>query len=235
MLNIQDLISERLTSLWAEFSNDEFSQIPPLSVSEIPHNSIIFIGLNPSLSKDEETRLIENNVKIEFYKHNSEKANNNKYFYKIIDVAEKTNQTWGHFDLLYFRETKQEKIAKLIGDKKGLDFIFKQLLISKIVLEKIIEEANPKLFVVNNTLSRKFLGKEKLYNNDIWMDLDFVWDNNIGTYRYKNIPFYFTSMLTGQRALDLGSYERLIWQIKLVTEQRKMNSNRRNCNPGQQI
>jgi hypothetical protein len=216
MLNIQNLISEKLTNLWAEFN--EFSQIPPLSVSEIPHNSIIFIGLNPSLSTDEETRLIESDVKIEFYKHNSEKENNHKYFYKFIDVAEQTKQTWGHFDLLYIRETKQEKIAQLIDNKQGLDFIFKQLLISKLVLEKIIEEAKPKVFVVNNTLSRKFLGKEKLNNNNIWMDLDFVWDKNIGTYRYKNIPFYFTGMLTGQRALDLGSYERLIWQIKLVTE-----------------
>jgi hypothetical protein len=86
------------------------------------------------------------------------------------------------------------------------------------MLEKVIEEAKPKLFIVNNTLSRKFLGKDKVNNNNVWMDLDFVWDKKIGTYRYKNIPFYFTSMLTGQRALDLGSYERLIWQIKLVTE-----------------
>lgn len=218
MLEIENLISEKLTNLWAEFSKNEFSKIPPLSVSEIPKSSILFIGLNPSLSESERIRLMESNVKIEFYKHNSEKENNHKYFHKFIDIAEQTNQTWGHFDLLYIRETKQDNIAKLIGDKRGIDFIYKQIVISKLVLEKVIEEAKPKLFIVNNTLSRKFLGKDKINNNNVWMDLDFVWDNNIGTYRYKNIPFYFTSMLTGQRALDLGSYERLIWQIKLVTE-----------------
>jgi hypothetical protein len=30
----------------------------------------------------------------------------------------------------------------------------------------------------------------------------------------ENIPIFFTSMLTGQRALDKGSYARLIWHIK---------------------
>lgn len=218
MLEIENLISEKITNLWKEFSENEFAKIPPLSVAQIPNNSLIFIGLNPSLSEVEKIRLLESNIKIEFYEHNFDKENNHKYFHKFIEIANKTNQSWGHFDLLYIRETKQDNVAKLMADKQGLNFIYKQILISKLVLEKIIEETNPKLFIVNNTLSRKFLGKDKINNNNIWMDLDFVWDNEIGTYRYKNIPFYFSSMLTGQRALDLGSYERLIWQIKLVTE-----------------
>jgi hypothetical protein len=145
MLEIENLISEKLTNLWAEFSENEFAKIPPLSVSEIPKSSILFIGLNPSLSESERIRLMESDVKIEFYKHNSEKENNHKYFHKFIDIAEQTNQTWGHFDLLYIRETKQDNIAKLIGDKRGIDFIYKQIVISKLVLEKVIEEAKPKL------------------------------------------------------------------------------------------
>jgi len=32
----------------------------------------------------------------------------------------------------------------------------------------------------------------------------------------KDIPIFFTSMLSGQRALDLGSFDRLIWHIKYV-------------------
>jgi len=32
----------------------------------------------------------------------------------------------------------------------------------------------------------------------------------------KNVPIFFTSMLTGQRALDNGSFERLIWHINFV-------------------
>jgi hypothetical protein len=37
----------------------------------------------------------------------------------------------------------------------------------------------------------------------------------------KNVPIFFTSMLTGQRALDNGSYERLIWHMKFVLEKLK--------------
>ena len=83
MLEIENLISKKLTELWAEFNENDFAKIPPLSVSEIPTNSIIFIGLNPSLSENERTRLLENDVTIEFYKHNSEKENNHKYFHKF--------------------------------------------------------------------------------------------------------------------------------------------------------
>lgn len=32
----------------------------------------------------------------------------------------------------------------------------------------------------------------------------------------KNTHFFFSSMLSGQRALDIGSRERLLWQIKRV-------------------
>jgi len=54
------------------------------------------------------------------------------------------------------------------------------------------------------------------------MDFGFEFDDEIGTYRIikndklKHTPVFFTSMLTGQRALDLGSYERLIWHILFV-------------------
>lgn len=46
--------------------------------------------------------------------------------------------------------------------------------------------------------------------------VDFKWDEELGTYTYKNNPFFFSSMLTGQRALDNGSFERLVWHIKKV-------------------
>ena len=68
--------------------------------------------------------------------------------------------------------------------------------------------------MVNNTYARELL-KDRL---------DSKFDEEIGTHRItgknnlQGTPIFFTSMLTGQRALDLGSYERLIWQIKYVLE-----------------
>ena len=43
------------------------------------------------------------------------------------------------------------------------------------------------------------------------------WNSKIDTYLFnKSIPMFFSGMLSGQRALDIGSYERLIWHIKFA-------------------
>jgi len=48
------------------------------------------------------------------------------------------------------------------------------------------------------------------------IDYLFEWNDEYGTFFLEgtNIPFFFSSMFTGQRALDNGSFERLIWHIK---------------------
>lgn len=98
-------------------------------------------------------------------------------------------------------------------------------MISKIVLDKIIDEKKPRIFVVNNTLARDLLGQyhtqKPSTKSNHWIGYDFVWDEGFGTYIYKNNVFFFTSMLTGQRALDNGSYQRLIWQINFVKDKQQ--------------
>jgi hypothetical protein len=55
---------------------------------------------------------------------------------------------------------------------------------------------------------------------DHYMGFEIVFDSEMGTHKIinqvelENIPIFFTSMLTDQRALDKGSYARLIWHIK---------------------
>lgn len=55
------------------------------------------------------------------------------------------------------------------------------------------------------------------------MNFAFKFDNNIGTHIITepeilaSVPVFFTSMLSGQRALDIGSFERLKWHINKVT------------------
>jgi hypothetical protein len=96
-------------------------------------------------------------------------------------------------------------------------------MITKSILEKVIDEKKPRIFVVNNSLARDLLGKyhTKTPNkkSNHFIGYDFVWDEMLGTHTYKNNPFFFTSMLTGQRALDNGSFQRLIWHINQVKKQ----------------
>jgi hypothetical protein len=39
----------------------------------------------------------------------------------------------------------------------------------------------------------------------VWLGYEFKFDNKLGTYRWKNIPVFFSGILSGQRALEKGS------------------------------
>ena len=47
------------------------------------------------------------------------------------------NKNWQHLDLLFLRETSQNSINEIIQTKEGIDFVYKQLMISKKIIETI--------------------------------------------------------------------------------------------------
>ena len=202
-MDIEILVKEKINALWKEFSEEEYCQFSPNSISEIPNDGLIFIGINPSMTDKVKERLIEkNDLNCEFHKLSYDVDVDYRYFKKFFDIAEKTGMNWGHMDLLYNRETSQKKVAELLKTEVGKDFIYKQCMISKIVLDKIINEKKSRIFVVNNTLARRLLGEyhteKPIKKSEDWIGYDFVWNKDFGTYVYKNNVFFFTSMLTGQ-------------------------------------
>jgi len=185
------------------------------SIEEVEKNALLFIGLNPSRGP-EETTPFEN----PFYSL-QQQGNSNKKFFKIFeDIGRDSNLNWTHLDLLVVRERKQEIILNLLKDDSGRDFLFRQLMISK----QIIESSNPRIIVVANTLARLLMGKMQKDRKNVWIGYNFEFDEDFGTDRIvsdcpiKGTPVFFTSMLGEQRALDLGSRKRLIWHIKRVNE-----------------
>jgi len=225
-INIEQEYKQKVIAIWKKYDlipilNEQECEYrkSPLLPQSIETNSLLFVGCNPSLRID--ATII--NKEIEFYpiKIESEKTDI-QYFEKIKDVASKSGMpSWSHLDMLFLRETNQ-KIVEILT-YSNVDFIQEQL---GIVFE-IIERASPRLIVVANALASEFFGKKKAKHNSfgaIWKgyNLDFGkdFDNEIGTYKIniggKMTPVIFTGMLSGQRALDLGSDERLIWQIKMI-------------------
>lgn len=196
------------------FENQKYNNIPCLkysfhSIDKIEKNSVLYIGLNPSRTDDEK---LENN----FYNLEQDNDGTIGYWKAFQVLSEKINERWTHLDLLVMRETKQKHIRDLLKIDSGKNFINQQLMISKQILESI----DPKIILVTNTLSRDFLGKTQIYNKGIRIGYNYKFDKTIGTDRIINpdsslngVPVFFTSMLSGQRALDLGSRERLIWHI----------------------
>lgn len=173
-----------------------------LSVPKSLHtNRLLFIGLNPSYSTK---RNVAHQI-IDYYEQPSNQVNPYKPYYNAIkELAAKVEMEWTHWDLLYVRETKQE-FVKLFADP----FTKQQVNLSI----EIIKQSTPHIIVVNNAYATWLLKNS----------LNFIFDNSIGTYRFSpgndsisEVPIFFCSMLSGQRAMDLGSKERLAWHIKFV-------------------
>jgi hypothetical protein len=162
---------------------------------------VLFIGLNPSFREKQAK-------KEEYYKSFDATNNNDRYFKRFPLLVENKND-WTFLDLLYIRETRQQNIENFY--KREPDFIKQQLEISKEIIKKI----NPEIIVVCDTFARNLLKSNM-------MNFEFEFDDTIGTYRiinnpdFKNIIVFFSGMLTGQRALDNGSFERLKWHLNKV-------------------
>ena len=162
---------------------------------------VLFIGLNPSFREKQAK-------KEEYYKSFDATNNNDRYFRRFPLLVENKND-WTFLDLLYIRETRQRNIENFY--KREPDFIKQQLEISKEIIKKI----NPEIIVVCDTFARNLLKSDT-------MNFELEFDDTIGTYRiinnsdFKDTIVFFSGMLTGQRALDNGSFERLKWHLNKV-------------------
>lgn len=181
---------------------------------KIKKDSILFVGLNPSFT------LVNEPKEPEEIFYNLSQQDNYKYFKRFEEISNASGIAWEHIDMLWIRETNQNNIISLAKKPEGLDFIWKHLRLTK----ELLEQTEPRVIVVANTVARTYLGKDIESNGkNKWLGYLFEFDETIGTHRITNndsnllgIPVFFTSMLTGQRAMDNGSYERLKWHIKKI-------------------
>ena len=118
--------------------------------------------------------------------------------------------------MLFVRETEQKVLDKLLQKDKGVDFVWQQLQLA----QRLLGVAQPAAIVVCNTKARQFLGLDKGEDgSNARLDLKartggMAWDDTLGTYRYRGAPTFSGGVLTGQRALDKSSFERLEWHLR---------------------
>ena len=167
-------------------------------------DTILFLGMNPSY--DEKVPGDSNKPFYPEFGH--------CYYSRIKGITTAVNKALGtsfpfaHHDLYFVRNTSQKEV---IAMKMAMpDFFEKQLRISK----SIIEASKPKIIVVANAGASKIFMTE-MYNLAFGTLEDR--DQNLGAHFIKvgdsRIPVLFTGMISGQRALDEGSYNTLIWHI----------------------
>lgn len=216
---------------------------------EIEKNTILFIGLNPSVITYKKGRnnvpyLFNTNLQFEdIYStksvvvgfHNGGVADID-YFEKINDLCEEINkpttiyEKFSYLDLFQVRVTADDAIKWALEhhsktDKSGNPLYsgLTNFLQEQLNLcHDLINEVNPPLIVVNNATASKFiLGNTYSLSSPL---LRPVKDPQIGTYRVqiknKYIPIFFTRMMSSG-GLDEGSFDRLAWHIRNVF---KMNS-----------
>ena len=184
---------------------------------------LLFLGMNPSFGGD----------KIDgIFPWTKEFSKDISYFKPFFTIEERLKEVyqidlkWTHFDLFVFRETKQARIEKIfMNNEQGRIFLAQQLE----VLKERLLRTKPKVIVASNALIRTFLGLNRHHDKNgnevgIWLGdwIETKFDPKIGTHvilqpeELKGTKIFFTSMLSGQRALDLGTRERLVWHIAEV-------------------
>ncbi|MCB9047405.1 MAG: hypothetical protein H6550_14830 [Chitinophagales bacterium] len=215
---MKDELIAAYDKIWNKYSNQlEFKFTELLSrnylfqFDEIETPDIVFMGINPSYSG-----VIDNS---KTYSVKNLKPAYLKPFANIqTEVSKKLGRdvTWTHLDCFVFRETAQSIITDdLFKDIFGRQFLKDQLKLSK----RLLEHYNPKVIVVSNALARQLIRKETRVPEfeDFGYSIEF--SDEIGTDIIiedgvmNQTSIFFTSMLSGQRALDIGSRERLIWHI----------------------
>jgi hypothetical protein len=228
-MDLADWVNQEALALWRETFKSQEDILLPLVYSPLKKSALLFIGLNPSdhlikLKKIlNDTELCPNNFNLkEFYSFSnlynfdlplSQKfeqcsRENYPYFKKFDKISKDTKLYWEHIDLFFYRITSQKDFIKkiYINKKRGelTEFGKCQLELSKELITKI----NPQIIVVVNAYAStifEYEFKAKFNEEKGYHEIEL---NN------KILPVFLGSMLTGQRALDNYTFERLKWHIR---------------------
>ena len=200
-MNLKLMYGDRLAELLKKYSvkNDSLAKNGFFAFENLEEKAMLFIGINPSKVKDIEKYSIIKEGEIYWGKEPFKKEY--PFYQHFENLA--CGMKWSHLDLYFCLETKQ----KILEEMKDNKFLVEQINISKEIIQKLA----PKIIVVCNAYARCLMQE----------NFNYEFDNEIGTYRIKecnNVPIFFSGMFTGQRALDVGSRERLKWHINFVKE-----------------
>lgn len=227
------VFNKAVFQLWNDhFNNDEDIYVP-LILPPLVCKGLLFIGNNPSFSLQgfsqflldtefstidphsffhwKNRHLLDMEAVIKIERHAKDRY---RYFNKFRDISVSAKLEWEHIDLFFFREKNQNKFIKerVLNNRDDLTrFAREQLSLSK----RLVETVDPKIIVVANAFASDIFIKE--------FDSDF--DEALGYHltpvNNRLVPTFLGSMLTGQRAMDRYSYQRLKWHIVRVARQLK--------------
>ena len=209
IIDLEQDYKDRIEAIWnkqielyPETKENEIIKLGYAIERELTTGGVLFLGMNPSYRPGE-----WNNNGGGFYAIEPKNA----FFQAIINFCQSELKIdyVSHHDILFVRHTNQKDIENLMQQRNYRVFFKEQLELSR----DIIRATSPELIVVLNARVREVF--KKMFPSDY----DNSFDEELGAYIVdigKEIPVVFSGMLSGQRALDLGSKRTLQWQIQRI-------------------
>ena len=220
MSNSIEEINATVLKLWKSKDAKVRGNLLPMLLAPIEQNCIVFIGFNPSFPQrylggemeayfqyrdditQEEIQRIAEEDKKNFFTY--------PYFGRMIEIANSLNCKWEHLDLFFLRDRNQRNAENLVLANEGFtDFGAEQFA----AFQSALQLSKPQAIVVANAKASHIIKREYKLSKD-----------KSGLYYYckeLSCPMHLGSMLTGQRAMDIYSVERLQAAIELSLEKRK--------------
>ena len=193
IVDIETLFKQDLDDLWdINKKKDRTFERGYAIEKKLVSDSILFIGMNPSY---DEEKALHGGFYIPQEGH---------YFSKAMRIAKDRKAPFCHHDLFFIRETNQNTVLCL--RKKYSAFFAQQIDITK----RIISLAKPLMIIIINASACRIF--QEVYSFEPLKN----WNSDLGVDilpQLGNIPVIFSSMLSGQRALDLVSYTTLRWHV----------------------
>lgn len=227
-----DKIDCELINLWnQQFSNQLHQSDKPVYVP-MPYekpvdDALLFVGLNPSFSiagwksvlRDSEHAQVDTGS-VYKWKGSTQRALDVELMSKLEGLARQKyaffgphrclakslDMEWCHLDLFAYRETSQKEARDLLFEPPNSTATLTNFGKAQIALfKRTLALSRPKAVIVINALASMVFRAH----------LSPTFDASNGYYRLgeDQVPVFFSGMLTGGRALDRFSRDRLFWHV----------------------
>ena len=219
-------INGDLKRIWEEHIPAGSNAYSPMQYRKPKRGALVFVGLNPSFSPTGWRSLLKHsdtpdldphsffswpspqNFDVELvHRLEAEAEDRYSFFAPHRKLAGELKCDWVHLDLFAYRVTEQAKLkARVLASAN--DIALNEFGIAQFkVFSDLLALSEPSAVVVINALASQIYASQR--KPAFEMDTGYYLDSTNG----HAFPVFFSGMLTGARALDRFSRERLYWHV----------------------
>ena len=212
-------INQKIIELWKDYPEEIRGTNWPVLWPEFKKDTILFVGLNPSLTKKiplYSNKDLENEEKIlEIIEKERKSMDKYHYFDPFKKIAKNIGfeeNNFDHIDLFFYRETSSKRFMSFLNNPKNKEFKEDQLKISLDAISK----TQPRVILVANKNASDIITNRF---SDLIDDSNYLL-NGFERIKINNkeIPIFFSGMISSARRIDDFSLKRLIWHLKKARE-----------------